>query len=690
MNLLARIPVRADLAVVLVLVSTILLMVLPLPTPVVDVLLAGSMTIAVLLLMTAVYLKSPVELSTLPSLILIATVFRLSVSIAVTRLILVQADAGEIIRTFGEFVVGGNVVVGLVIFLIITVVQFVVITKGAERVAEVAARFTLDALPGKQMAIDADVRAGELDQAQARARRGALERESQLYGAMDGAMKFVKGDAIAGLIIIVVNLVGGLAVGVTQHGMNLGLAGRTYSILTVGDGLMAQLPALFVAVAAGIVVTRVGGGEADNLGGEIATQLARNGRALSMAGGVIALMGLVPGFPILVFFGLGGGLIFAAWALSRRRLAVSLAEDAERVEQSEAALAAPPARIQVLLGADLASWIDPARVAALLGRRNAQLSEDLGVDIPKAEVRSAPQVEPDQFRLEVDAVTMADGSIPRGVVLLTDAAEHAVLAGVSPIEGAAMAGLPAPLWAPAEGRAALAAKGVAHGEAADALAASVSASLRRTAGHFVGIQETRQMLSRMEGEWGELVRAALASVPLQRTAELFRRLLDDGISLRNLRGLLESMAEQGVREQDPIMLAEAVRGGLRRQICQQNADAARVIAAFIIEGEAEAVIRASVRQTPGGAVLALPEGTATALVERIRSEAAASHGPGPVVITALDVRRHVRSLLINNGVEIPVLSFHDLLPEYTVQPLAVVRVPTAADAPEPTRLQAAE
>jgi type III secretion protein V len=274
---------RSDLAVVAVLIAAIMLMIVPMPTVAVDTLLAFNLGASVLLLMVAFYLQSPVQFSTLPAVILIATVFRLSLSIAITRLVPVQADAGEIIRTFGEFVVAGNIMVGLVIFLIITIVQFIVITKGAERIAEVAARFTLDAMPGKQMAIDADLRSGEIDQPTGRQRRRALEQESQLYGAMDGAMKFVKGDAVAGLVIIVINLVGGLVVGVMQHGMSFAQAGHTYSILTVGDGLVAQIPALFVSITAGTVVTRVAGGDADSLGGEIRTA-AWQGQPRAVAG----------------------------------------------------------------------------------------------------------------------------------------------------------------------------------------------------------------------------------------------------------------------------------------------------------------------------------------------------------------------------------------------------------------------
>ena len=284
--MLRRLAFRSDLAVVAVLIAAIMLMIVPMPTLAVDVLLAFNLGVSVLLLMVGFYLRTPLEFSTLPAVILIATVFRLALSIAITRLVLLQADAGEIIRTFGEYVVAGNILVGLVIFLIITVVQFIVITKGAERIAEVAARFTLDAMPGKQMAIDADLRAGDIDQGAARQRRRLLEQESQLYGAMDGAMKFVKGDAIAGLVIIVINLLGGLVVGLLQHGMSFAEAGRTYSILTVGDGLVAQIPALFVSITAGTVVTRVAGGDADSLGGEIAQQLGDDSRALWAAAAI--------------------------------------------------------------------------------------------------------------------------------------------------------------------------------------------------------------------------------------------------------------------------------------------------------------------------------------------------------------------------------------------------------------------
>jgi type III secretion protein V len=669
--LLGRIRLQSDLGVVAVLVATILLMIVPLPTPLVDLLLAFNLSISVLLLMVAIYLQSPVQFSTLPAVILIATVFRLSLSIAVTRLILLQADAGAIISTFGDFVVSGSIAVGLVIFLIITIVQFIVITKGAERIAEVAARFTLDALPGKQMAIDADVRAGELDQHAARMRRRDLERESQLYGAMDGAMKFVKGDAIAGLVIICVNLIGGLAVGTLQNGMSLAEAAHTYSILTVGDGLMAQIPALFVSITAGAVVTRVSGGEADSLGAEITQQLGKNPRALWLAAVIAALLGCIPGFPTLIFLATAGGIGLMAHRAGRRQRAAAEAKPAR------SAPPALPARVQLHLDAPLAAQLGAERLTMSIARHSATLGKELGVPVPSAEVISTASSD-GLMRLELDGVPIAEAEIPPDRLLLRDDAENAELAGAVVEPGRPLPGRDVTLWVPSSQRQVLVSNGIGFLDPVDALAQCVPAALRRHASRLMGVQETRQLLTGAEAHWGELVREALRVAPVQRLADLFRRLLDEGLTLRNLRGVLESVLEHGAREQDPVMLAEAVRAGMRRQICHAYADPLRVIGAFIVDAGAEAVLRSAVQQAGNSAHLPLAEGTATMLVERVRAEVTGARGPGPVVLTAMDVRRHLRALLHNNGIHTPVLSFHDLLPEFTVQPLGTIRL---SDAP---------
>jgi type III secretion protein V len=315
-RILAFISRRGDLVVGILVLVAVVMMIIPLPTALVDVLITSNIAASVLILLTALYITRPIEFSSLPSVILVATLFRLAITITTARLVLLQADAGEIVNAFGSFVIGSNIAVGLVMFLIITVAQFVVITKGSERVAEVAARFSLDALPGKQMSIDSDLRNGDINQAEARRLRRALERESHLYGAMDGAAKFVKGDAIASLIVVLVNLLGGLAVGTLQHGMSLMAATETYSRLTVGDGLVAQIPALLVSVAAGTVVTRVGSDERSDLGTDIVSQLVNNARALGLAAGVMLGLAFIPGFPPSGFLLLAALFVAAAYWVS--------------------------------------------------------------------------------------------------------------------------------------------------------------------------------------------------------------------------------------------------------------------------------------------------------------------------------------------------------------------------------------
>jgi type III secretion protein V len=318
-RLLNAASTRPDLIVVVFIVTALAAMILPITPLMADVLIATNISFSVLLLMVAFYVRSPVEFSALPAVILISTVFRLSISIASTRLVLINADAGQIIETFGEFVISGNVLVGLVVFLIITIVQFVVITKGSERVAEVAARFSLDGLPGKQMSIDSDLRNGDIDQAEARRRRQLLERESQLYGAMDGAMKFVKGDAIAGIIIIVINLIGGIAVGMMQRGLSFNDSAHVFSLLSVGEGLIAQIPALFVSLTAGIIVTRVTGGASRNLGTDIVSQIGAQPEALRIAALVLLCLAMVPGFPTFVFLALAAIVGACGISMGRRQ-----------------------------------------------------------------------------------------------------------------------------------------------------------------------------------------------------------------------------------------------------------------------------------------------------------------------------------------------------------------------------------
>ena len=560
---------RQDLMIVALLVATILLMILPLPTLLVDALIACNMTFAVLLLMVAVYLRSPLELSVLPSVILIATVFRLALSIGVTRLILMQADAGAIIQTFGEFVIGGSLAIGLVIFLIITVVQFVVVVKGAERVAEVAARFTLDALPGKQMSIDGELRSGDIDLAEATRRRQTLEKESQLYGAMDGAMKFVKGDAIAGLIIVAVNLIGGLAVGMLQHGMSLGQAMHVYSLLTIGDGLVSQIPALFVAITSGTIVTRVTTADSRNLGADIARQIGANPTALLMAAGVVALLGFIPGFPTLIFLAIAA--VMAGGVLLRRRR--TLREAGTGTAAQEEAVPDPAADETVTLhfGADLAAGLGRAQGERLARDAAEELGQALGVPFPAGRVGPGGTLPPDGFRIDIDGVPVEAGTARPGRILLRDDPMHLDLLGLT-AETSEGTGGQVLHWIDDRHEVALAEAGIGHATAEEIVAEALTRALRRYAPHFLGIQETMAFLKGIEATRGDLVREAQRNLSVNQVADVFRRLLEEGISLRNHRLVLETLAEWGQKEQDVVLLAEYVRGGLKRQICHAHAD----------------------------------------------------------------------------------------------------------------------
>ncbi|MGK9168735.1 type III secretion system export apparatus subunit SctV [Inquilinus limosus] len=663
---------RQDLMIVALLVATILLMILPLPTLLVDALIACNMTFAVLLLMVAVYLRSPLELSVLPSVILIATVFRLALSIGVTRLILMDADAGAIIQTFGEFVIGGSLAIGLVIFLIITVVQFVVVVKGAERVAEVAARFTLDALPGKQMSIDGELRSGDIDLAEATRRRQELEKESQLYGAMDGAMKFVKGDAIAGLIIVAVNLIGGLAIGMLQHGMSLGQAMHVYSLLTIGDGLVSQIPALFVAITSGTVVTRVTTTDSRNLGADIARQLGANSSALLMAAGVVALLGFIPGFPTLIFLAIAAAMTGGV-LLRRRRMLRSIAGAA--AQEDAASEAAGDDTVTLHLGAYVAAGLGRAAAERLARDTAAELEQDLGVPFPVGRVGPGGTLLPDGFRIDVDGVPVEAGTARPGRILLRDDPMHLDLLGLSAETGEGPGGA-VQHWLDARHETALAEAGIGFATAEEIVAEALTRALRRYAPHFLGIQETMAFLKGIEATRGDLVREAQRNLSVNQLADVFRRLLEEGISLRNHRLVLETLAEWGQKEQDVILLTEYVRGGLKRQICHAHADERKVIHALILDRSAEDVLRQSIRQTTVGAYLALPEGQAEELVDTIRGHLGrvVAGGRPPVILTALDTRRFLRQTLTRNRVEAVVLSYAEIASDYTVQPVAVVRL----------------
>lgn len=570
-GLLGRVGERKDILLVVLLLAVVFMMVLPLPPLLLDILIAVNITISVVLLMMSVYIGSPLQFSVFPAVLLITTLFRLALSVSTTRMILLQADAGQIVNTFGSFVVGGNLVVGIIIFLIITIVQFLVITKGAERVAEVSARFSLDAMPGKQMSIDGDMRAGVIDVNEARARRAVIEKESQMFGSMDGAMKFVKGDAIAGLIIIVVNILGGIAIGVTQKGLSTADALQLYAVLTVGDGMVSQVPALLIAITAGIIVTRVSSDESADLGSDIGEQVVAQPKALLIGGLLLVLFGLIPGFPTLTFLALallvGGGGYFMLWrqraqaSAGSRDLPALLAQGAgapsakargkagggkpkagRLAEQEEFALTVP---LLIDVDASLQERLEAMSLNEELVRVRRALYLDFGVPFPGIHLRFNEAMGDGEYLVQLQEVPVARGCLRPGWLLVRERAAQLELLAV-PHE-------PAELQVPGEEASwveqahqdRLERSGCACLGLEQVLTWHLSHVLREYAEDFIGIQETRYLLEQMEQGYGELVKEAQRIVPLQRMTEILQRLVGEDISIRNMRAILEAMVEWG-------------------------------------------------------------------------------------------------------------------------------------------------
>ena len=625
----------SDLLLVAGVCVVIATMVLTLTPVLIDTLVALNIVIGALLLLVSLYVASPLEFSVFPSVLLITTLFRLSVSIATTKLILLQGHAGHIIDTFGHLVAGGNLVVGLVVFLIITVVQFIVIAKGAERVAEVSARFSLDAMPGKQLSIDSDLRSGLIDKDEARRKRRELELESKLHGSLDGAMKFVKGDAICGIVIIVINLLGGLGIGVLQQGLSLGDAMIKYSILTIGDGMVAQIPALLSAMAAGLIVTRATGDDRDrHLGEAIGRQLAAKPRVLFLTGGVCLLLALVPGFPVLVFLGMavviaGSGALLlppvrARWQRFTRpaRETVLRRKDTPPA-QLQTALPPPHPTLPLVLevpAAALQADAPAALTAALEGVLDA-INLELGAPVPRISVLAKPEAE--GWRLLAFEVQVAAGAMP---------------------------------------------------DDAHALADAVNAALRRHLALFFGTQEASAYLSRAGQELPDVVKEVLRALPLQRVAEILRRLVDEEVSIRNARDILEALADAAQREKDVFALTELARIALKRQLSHRVAPDGH-LRALLLAPELEELLRGAVRVAGGQQQLALDPNQSRAVMEALSRELRRTRAAA--VVTAVDVRRHVRKLIETECFDTPVLSYHELVPTLRLEPVARVGVPEA-------------
>ncbi|QXF34974.1 EscV/YscV/HrcV family type III secretion system export apparatus protein [Photorhabdus luminescens] len=698
-ELLRLIGERKDIMLAILLLAVVFMMVLPLPPILLDILIAINMTISVVLMMMAVYINSPLQFSAFPAVLLVTTLFRLALSVSTTRMILLQADAGKIVYTFGNFVVGGNLIVGIVIFLIITIVQFIVITKGSERVAEVSARFSLDAMPGKQMSIDGDMRAGVIDVNEARERRSIIEKESQMFGSMDGAMKFVKGDAIASLLIIFVNILGGITIGVTQKGMSAADALQLYAILTVGDGMVSQVPALLIAITAGIIVTRVSSEDASDLGNEIGEQVVAQPKALLIGGVLLVLFGLIPGFPTLTFFMLalvvagGGYLLFqrqrqasasqetdlpsllaqgaGAPAAKPKPKSGSKAKAGKLSEKEEFAMTVP---LLIDVDAGLQAELEAISLNDELIRVRRALYLDLGVPFPGIHLRFNEGMKEGEYLIQLQEVPVARGRLRSSHLLVQEPVSQLELLVIPYEEGEPLLPNQPTLWVAEAHQERLAKSGLAFLSMSQVITWHLSHVLREYAEDFIGVQETRYLLEQMEGSYGELVKEAMRIIPLQRMTEILQRLVGEDISIRNTRTILEAMVVWGQKEKDVVQLTEYIRSSLKRYICYKYANGNNILPAYLLDQQVEEQIRSGIRQTSAGSYLALDPAVTQSFLEQMKKTVGdlTQMQNKPVLIVSMDIRRYVRKLIEGDHHGLPVLSYQELTQQINIQPLGRV------------------
>lgn len=666
-----------DLLLAGLLVAIVALFVLPLPTPLLDFLIAANLSASLVLLIVAMYVPSALSLSTFPSLLLFTTLFRLALNIASTKLILLHAHAGSIIDTFGKLIVGNNVVVGGVVFLIIAIVQFIVIAKGSERVAEVAARFALDAMPGKQMSIDADVRAGVLSSAAAQKKRQQLEQECALHGAMDGAMKFVKGDAIAGIVIALVNIVAGLGVGTLMKDMSVGDALQRYAILTVGDGMVSQIPSLLVSIAAGVVITRVGGGEGRDgqLAGQISRQVLAHPRALLIAGLAVASFLLVPGFPKWVFALLALGII-AIGLLTRQTMKrggtpawMSYADAAEADDGQVLVPEAIAAPLAVRLSIDLRGALDRDALDRRLAAMKAQVEADLGPVFPRLQVSHAAGLPEHGYRLLVHDVVVEQGLLKPGQWLLEAPDAAAAIPGAD--VGEPFGPFPRVVWVP------LLPGDVRGLDAEQVIALHLDHVVRSRIAQFVGLQDVQRLLQAAQRDVPELAAEVARVIPPQRLADVLRRLLQEGIPIRNLHAIFESVVSWAPKEADNIALTELVRIDLGRYITSRHVGARRELHAILFDTALLDRLVGAISRTSRGNLLLISPAASQDIreqVARVLSGGSAT-GRAVVAIVSSDVRRYVKTLIEPVAPRLPVLSYQELDEDVALQPVGWVSNP---------------
>jgi flagellar biosynthesis protein FlhA len=669
---------RGDIALALGILTILVVLILPLPSLVLDLFLAISITLSILILMTALFIQAPLEFSSFPTILLISTMLRLSLNLASTRLILSRGHegtdaAGHVIEAFGNFVMGGNFVIGIIVFAILVTVNFVVITKGSGRIAEVAARFHLDAMPGKQMAIDADLSAGLIDEKVARERRKALEDESGFFGAMDGASKFVRGDAVAGLLVVFINIIGGIIIGVAQQGLTFGEAARTYTLLTVGDGLVTQVPALIVSTAAGLLVSKAGvSGAADKA---LIKQFSGYPQALGMASAVMFVLALLPGIPTIPFMALAGGAAAFAWNARKHKhqKAVADAKAAAAPVPSAAAAEEPIANalkiddLKIELGYALLPLVNGPdgtdRLTEQIKALRKSLAIEMGFVMPSVRILDNVQLEANTYIIKIKEVDAGSGKIwPNQFMVMDPAGNQVAVPGIHTTEPTF--GLPA-TWVDASLKEEASLKGYTVVDAATVLSTHLTELLKNNMSDLLSYGEVQKLLKELPKEQGELIKDIVPSqISVSGIQRVLQLLLGERISIRDLSTILEGIADALAFSRNPSTMVEHVRARLARQICAQNTSHNGYLPLIALSAKWEQAFAESLVGTGDDKSLAMQPSKLSEFMTAVRDafERAAREGEAPVLVTSAAIRPFVRSLVERFRSQTTVLSQAEIHP----------------------------
>ncbi|MFJ5765147.1 flagellar biosynthesis protein FlhA [Lysinibacillus sp. NPDC093210] len=672
-----------DIGVLGAVILIVAMLIIPLPPWMLSFLIVINITLGLIVLLTAMSMKEALDFSIFPSVILLLTLFRLGLSVSTTRAILANGDAGSVVETFGDFVVGGNILVGLVVFLILVLIQFIVITKGAERVAEVAARFTLDAMPGKQMSIDADLNAGVISEREARERRDKVAGEADFYGAMDGATKFVKGDAIASMVMVIINLLFGIIIGVVQMGLPFAEAATHFSKLTVGDGIVSQIPALLISTATGIVVTRAS--SKGSLGEDITGQLFAQAKLLYVAGGTIVLLGLFTPIPNWVTLPIGVSLIVGAYMMDRKK-----PEDEEELLEIEEEVATDgmksPENVVNLLNVDpiefefgygLIPLVDAAQGGDLLDRVimiRRQLALELGIVIPVVRIRDNIQLQPNEYRIKIKGNEMARGELLLDHYLAMSPGDDDSIEGIDTVEPSF--GLPAK-WITEQVKEDAEMSGYTVVDPPSVVSTHLTEIIRANAHELLGRQETKQLIDHLR-ETHPILVEELTPAPLS-TGEIQKvlgKLLRENVSVRNLPIIFETLADYAKLTSDTDILTEYVRQSLARQITSQYVGGSPSLKVITVSGKVEKMIADSIQQTDHGNYLAMDPQDSQTVLETIASEVerVSFMEQSAIILCSPAVRMYLRQLTERYFPQIPVLSYNELDASIEIQSVGVVNV----------------